>query len=1344
MNGWDSGWLKKALIGSPFAFLATLGIVFRLAGPPSPVVPPPRNAPAAVTGGAPTQGPSQTAAPSSFCRKRLLSPFRAFLGRATPDDDGPPPTPDLSVSVVDGGAPTTQKLTVHVESPPPRPAKDDLLDAFEALKLEGDPVRRSEVDVRIATVPDPRDTGFQYFFDTSLQALRLAVEMGDGDGKHNFRDAAWLPWDDRLVPDADKTKSEDCRLTTPGLVIFRHAGPDASTTKLVVLLLVGETPTTGVHQAAFVNALTVASWFERPTLKIVGPTFSGSAASMRRGLDTWSASTPPKKLAIKIATGSATGVDVAATLRGTGNPKGVESIDVVRTTRREVDLQCAFFLYAHYNFGVEPVAPRSPQHAQPSALLKNVALLHESGTEFGASGAAAAEACPFVPELEVRFPFHISALRDAYEAMDTKRQKESSADEPSVRRTVLDVSLRERGRPSSFDSDPSPKTTFAEDVTLSNLLGTLSRQGMRYVAISATDPADAIFLARKIRDVAPDVRLAFLMNDALMIHPEFHDDLHGSFVVTTYPFFGGNDFSWKPPSTLRAPRSYMPFEGMLSQGLFNAVLANESVPADRLAEYRFFTNDDDSTLPIWFSVIGRSGLVPVGMRVWPGCGDLYGGDGGSCAPAALSKHFHSNRLDEKPLAVDPQVTPPNLWHLVYALLVLLAIADRWRQVRARAPMMEEKHRRRLTLSRGKLAPGVSDHDLDLALGRAKFHLYAAIRSFILFVVFGYMLAVERLALATYPENPEWWFPFAIQLGGFLALVAIIGMVGRRILWFVRERREIILYVECPSPTERDDDARTPASGGPSKFQKAKETADSALRRVADLFGFQDTDDRDSAAHASLRQLEVLATLSILVAVSFVVLLSIDLAKQGLGWWAFNPVHLERPTPNVTLFVLRSLPLFNGVSPAATVLLVAACLYVWVVARMARLRLAHGLSVISPPNDGMKDAVSTPIRYVMLPEETTKTPCEDFTRVERGLLNTIWRPGTGWKYFAAVCALMVLPAVVFFLKHPSTLESKWGTVLLFSGLGLCVVVIAATLIQFILYWRHLELMLKRIAAHPLGRAFARAEGFVRESIDDQVSGTPNDLLRLVAAAQVLLDLHRRANADTQKPLQELVDKVRDRREEALAASTAAGRRADPMAAAGGGLGPALLEAARAIVVTHLVGMWGRKGPPPKVTADAVQSQPEDFRPAAVRKLAAPTPEWLQEAEAFVATVIALLVNRHVRQFRTFVYGLTGSALLLLAALTVYPFEPHRLLLTCIWVIMASVVGVGFWVFLELEQNTLLSSISGTKPGEVTVNTSFVFRIIGWGVLPMLSVAAAQYPALATSLFSWLEPFMRALK
>jgi hypothetical protein len=402
--------------------------------------------------------------------------------------------------------------------------------------------------------------------------------------------------------------------------------------------------------------------------------------------------------------------------------------------------------------------------------------------------------------------------------------------------------------------------------------------------------------------------------------------------------------------------------------------------------------------------------------------------------------------------------------------------------------------------------------------------------------------------------------------------------------------------------------------------------------------------------------------------------------------------------------------------------------------------------------------------------TNKKTDDGMTHVERTLLNSIWRPSMNRGYFFSLVVITFFPVVLFLLKHPTVLDGFWGgTVLLCGGLGLCGVLIGSTLVQLVQYWLALEHLLKRIVEHPLGRAFQYVDSFVRETLDHQISRSPHDLLRMVGCARkfealiasghvVLGPLSSRLveGAQNTSLQSEMVSKARQK---ALGASAQLQGPNGPLsmsmplssseAQAADELGKDVITAARQMM-TILQSAWQDRGErvPKEHRNDAgsgdAEKTPVDALTPVQDRFSIEELAWLREAQSFVATVIAVLVNRHVRQFRYFIYTLTGCALLLLLAFASYPFEPHRLMLTCIWIVMGAIVLAGFWIFVELDRNTLLSLISGTPPGEVTINTSFVLRTVTWGVIPLLSVAAAQYPDVANVLFRWLEPFARALK
>ncbi|HTU57760.1 MAG TPA: hypothetical protein VMF89_04990, partial [Polyangiales bacterium] len=171
-----------------------------------------------------------------------------------------------------------------------------------------------------------------------------------------------------------------------------------------------------------------------------------------------------------------------------------------------------------------------------------------------------------------------------------------------------------------------------------------------------------------------------------------------------------------------------------------------------------------------------------------------------------------------------------------------------------------------------------------------------------------------------------------------------------------------------------------------------------------------------------------------------------------------------PVPvQLTLTVLRALPLTNGVSPITPMLWCFASIYLWAVFRMSRLFTMHGVSRMSS-NDRVSDLVSTPLRTILYPDHPGDND-EGFTQQERRLVNAVWRPLTGWTWLVSA-SLLLVPALLLVLKPPSTLEGESGTRALFVGLSLATVLIGATLIQFIRYWLALKALLDRIATHPI--------------------------------------------------------------------------------------------------------------------------------------------------------------------------------------------------------------------------------------------------------------------------------------
>lgn len=1291
------------------------------------------------------------------------------------------------------------------DHPQAEPPLEETLQAFPGW-LGRSPGAPATLEVIIATLPDPIDSGLTYQFDTQLQALRLGMEAtapGDDSSISGplYRDRDWLPWDDRELEPNERRKSERCRRELPGAVLFRGAERDAP--KLVVALIVGESPVSGVHPRAMRRALEIAHELQnvrrgvdRP-IKILGPSFSGSAMSLRHAIETYRR--PGHWERVRLVSGTATGPNVPRIL---GSDSRSGELKYNSTTIPEQAMECVFLYYTRR------AGARAEGDAR-QAVLQGVAMLQESGTEFGAGLAStrpgharASSPCPLGPELRLSFPFHISIIRNAYEKLDGRGG--GSRQDAIARHTNLAISSQEAKR-LDIETEISPITKNAQDLALGNLLGEISQGGIRWVGIQATDIADATFLARRIRDVAPDVRLAFFTADTLLLHPSFRRDLLGSLVVSPYPFLGTNDFVRSRRKSghrdmVRAQLSSS-FPNAEAEGTFNAARALRGVTVDQLTEYSFIGRArDQSPLPVWLAAIGRRGFNPVLVRPAVDCdGVIFGG---KLAPPELCDRASSqwrrqktwrefNALRGMELNVNPDVIPPRLWNFLFAALLVVAVLHalfhrtvRTELARGREPFpdtlqwlfggMKDAGGGTPAYPTARFAGNrieVNDSELDRCIVRGKWHVYALLAQTSLLLATFYMVSIYFLALATHARYATGLRLIVIIASSILALLLAIVRTWsdlKRVRTELTGFRDLLRTTERPLIGARGFPGLELTDNRPWSEQSWWARADSLLLWM----GFASTGRDGRAIYVSYAQMRAVCFVSGMVVLLFFGGVVVSLL-DGTEVILFGGTSV----PARTLYILRTLPLADGVSPAAPLLASLACGYLWALGRMSRLRLIHSLSRMSP-SDNVTDCVSTPIRAILYPDHTSTKPADQgFTRCERRLTNAIVRPN-GLAYLGALTLIFFLPAVLFLLKRPSTLEAEDDTVLLFGSMWVCAVLACATLVQLVQYWRALDVVLERIAFHPLGQAFQRLRPPLRESVDSQVSRPPRDLAKIAACEEAHAVLEVGEWKLIQRSFQVIdepaaPEQVQSARSQAMgetvvspppmqpvsstqASETASARGAFPLdrRQSVDKLGELLVIEARRIF-RLLNGVWSGAlvgsaplgtGDPAPDPSEARASLVAGDRLAVVRgALNDKEYEWLRAAEAFVASVVSLLVNKHVRQFRHFLYTTTGCTLLLLGAISSYPFEPHRTLLTCSWILTGAVVLTCLWVFVQLDRDPLLSSISGSSEsaGKISWDKNFAYRIAVWVLLPLLGLLAAQYPAVANELTNVLEPFTRAL-
>ncbi|MBO0719784.1 MAG: hypothetical protein J2P41_03125, partial [Blastocatellia bacterium] len=472
------------------------------------------------------------------------------------------------------------------------------------LLMAGKNPKGYHIEHLIATVPDPLDSHLDYFFDRNLDAMQRAIEA-TGYTIDRFR----LPWG-RLNSQqpGGLTPYQQRRLYTrePGIILFRNIKPEDH--RLLLLFLVGETPTTGIHKEAFSNSLDQlarlhAAGILQPAeagnwhIRVLGPSFSGSATSLalsfKEFFDKRMLSAGAK---VQVISGSATAIDKNDMLCLTGN---YSRVTFNTTVPLDTDVQKAFIKYLVDIHAIDRTA-EEPQ----------IAILTEANTDYGQKsnplteaenaanratpaqvrsgpdegGPCSAEKTAVTPDfnasiLSLTFPLHIAKLRSEVSKARTARNDAGD----SVLFDSHETSLQLNEGADARDVIPlfSPLETPSTELVLREILSAIQREPIRYIGLVATDVQDQIFLVRELRRHCPNAVIFMFGADLLYLHSEANLDFQGTLIISPYPLFNLNQY-WSYP--FNGDKDRVQFASHTTQGVYNAMMALMNQP-EEMVEY---------------------------------------------------------------------------------------------------------------------------------------------------------------------------------------------------------------------------------------------------------------------------------------------------------------------------------------------------------------------------------------------------------------------------------------------------------------------------------------------------------------------------------------------------------------------------------------------------------------------------------------------------------------------------------------------------------------------------------------------------------------------------------------
>ena len=128
----------------------------------------------------------------------------------------------------------------------------------------------------------------------------------------------------------------------------------------------------------------------------------------------------------------------------------------------------------------------------------------------------------------------------------------------------------------------------------------------------------------------------------------------------------------------------------------------------------------------------------------------------------------------------------------------------------------------------------------------------------------------------------------------------------------------------------------------------------------------------------------------------------------------------------------------------------------------------------------------------------------------------------------------------------------------------------------------------------------------------------------------------------------------------------------------------------------------------------------------------------QAEEFLVGRVVLFLS-HIFPQMTNLAGLSlASLLLMLLAVSSYPFQPHQLIVLFSWIIIFAFVGVALSMPVQMNRDTILSNLNGSKPGELNWDREFITRIFLYVVIPILGFLGVQFLDTLGQIFSFLSP------
>jgi len=135
-------------------------------------------------------------------------------------------------------------------------------------------------------------------------------------------------------------------------------------------------------------------------------------------------------------------------------------------------------------------------------------------------------------------------------------------------------------------------------------------------------------------------------------------------------------------------------------------------------------------------------------------------------------------------------------------------------------------------------------------------------------------------------------------------------------------------------------------------------------------------------------------------------------------------------------------------------------------------------------------------------------------------------------------------------------------------------------------------------------------------------------------------------------------------------------------------------------------------------------------------------YIRNAEEFVSFPFLGFIQNILGRIRTIVIGIVALFIAVSLAISSYPFDPRHAINIVLLCVFGVIGGVIIYVYADMHRDATLSHLTNTAPGEL--GSDFWFKIIGFGIGPLIGLMATYFPEIGDFIISWLQPGINSLK